>query len=308
MHRWTCGLATAVCVILSQPAVQVADGGCFDWMFGREPERPAVAYYAPATTCSPCCPPTVAYSVPTTTSAAPMTCGSAPMVYSAPQTVAPARINPIPQTYYRTTYKQIPVTVYRPIAGTDVVTGYPVTINRACTTNEWQVQRVPTGVFGMGRLPGKHAAVPMAGPNCSCNAATTMPAAPYYTPPAGGMAIPPTTPMTPGMNLPPTMSPASPPTMSPASPPTMTPGTGGEPAEQRPSLSSNTGTFNGAAQWHRPTRKCRDTGVVSTGNSGSHGPHSSAGQQPAIAPSSGSRRTSASPHHRRRGPAVAESA
>jgi hypothetical protein len=175
-------------------------------------------------------------------------------VYRAPQTVvpAPARINPIPQTYYRTTYRQIPVTVYRPITGTDVVTGYPLTINRPCTTNEWQVQRVPTGVFGMGHHPGLHSSMsaPMAttaAPGCGgCN--TTMPAtSPYYTPPAGGMAVPPTTPMTPGTGLPPATTPPTTPMTTPGSsaPPTMTPGSGVEPAEQRPSLSYTPSTANG---------------------------------------------------------------
>ncbi len=256
MHRGTWSLAAAVCLTLSQPASQVAEAACWDWLFGREPARPNVAYYAPATTCAPCSPATVAYSVPTTTSSAPATtCGSAPMMYGTPQTVVPtqARINPIPQTYYRTTYKQIPVTVYRPVTGTDVVTGYPVAINRACTTTEWQARRVPTGVLGMGYHPGLHTSmsVPMttsAAPSCGCGAATTMPATPpYYTPPAGSMTVPPTSPpMTPSTALPPTAPPMTPSTTIPGSPPTMAPGGSVEPAEQRPSLSESPGVLNGA--------------------------------------------------------------
>ncbi len=243
MHRWTWRLATAACVILSQPNLELAQGeSCMDWLFGREPERPAVVYYSTSAVnaCGPCCPPTVTYSVPSTTCGAPVpSCGQSPMSYQVPQVVAPtpARINPIPQTYYRTTYKQIPVTLYRPISGRDVVTGYPVTIMRPCTTTEWQVRRQPTGIFGRGSLPAMHGAMPattMASPGCGCNGSTSMPAAPpYYSPPAAGMLPPSTPPMTPGTAFPP-------PALPPTTPPTTPPGSTLEPAEQRPALKPET--------------------------------------------------------------------
>ncbi len=56
-------------------------------------------------------------------------------------------------TSYRTTWKTVPVTSYRPIVSTDPVTGCPVTVMKPCTTYAWQADRRECGFFD--RLFGK---------------------------------------------------------------------------------------------------------------------------------------------------------
>lgn len=75
--------------------------------------------------------------------------GAAPMVQPPAQTYTPPtpRINPIPQTYYKTNWKRVPVTSYRPVVSTDPVTGYPLTVMKPCVTYTWQAERVPEGFF-----------------------------------------------------------------------------------------------------------------------------------------------------------------
>jgi hypothetical protein len=142
----------------------------FDWLCGRRDRDnevvvgypvcpPAVCYdpcdpCAPPVVCQPSCPPATATVVqPTPAPVAPSTeYGVAPII----QTPAPARvpapravprINPIPQTYYRTVWKQVPVTSYRPVVSADPVTGCPVTVMKPCTTYQWQATRQRQGFF-----------------------------------------------------------------------------------------------------------------------------------------------------------------
>ena len=56
-------------------------------------------------------------------------------------------------TSYRTTWKTVPVTSYRPVVSTDPVTGCPVTVMKPCTTYAWQADRRACGFFD--RLFGK---------------------------------------------------------------------------------------------------------------------------------------------------------
>lgn len=66
----------------------------------------------------------------------------------APPMMGGGAINPIPQTYYRTTWKPTPVTVYRPSTSRDPITGCPVTVMQPCTTYRWEPQRRRCGFFG----------------------------------------------------------------------------------------------------------------------------------------------------------------
>ena len=52
-------------------------------------------------------------------------------------------VNYVPYTAYRTAYKRVPVTQYRPETNTDPCTGCTVTCMKPCTTYTYQCQRVP---------------------------------------------------------------------------------------------------------------------------------------------------------------------
>jgi hypothetical protein len=52
-----------------------------------------------------------------------------------------------PQTCYQTAYRQVPVTVYRPVTACDPCTGCPVTTMQACTTTTVQAYRVPVTTY-----------------------------------------------------------------------------------------------------------------------------------------------------------------
>jgi hypothetical protein len=48
---------------------------------------------------------------------------------------------------YRTSWKKIPVTSYRPVLSIDPVTGCPVTVMKPCETYTWQAERARCGFF-----------------------------------------------------------------------------------------------------------------------------------------------------------------
>lgn len=52
-------------------------------------------------------------------------------------------VNYVPCTSYRTCYKKVPVTSYKPVTTTDPCTGCTVTCMKPCTTYTMQAQRVP---------------------------------------------------------------------------------------------------------------------------------------------------------------------
>lgn len=52
-------------------------------------------------------------------------------------------VNYVPYTAYRTSWKRVPVTSYRPVTNSDPCTGCTVTCMRPCTTYTYQMQRVP---------------------------------------------------------------------------------------------------------------------------------------------------------------------
>ena len=59
------------------------------------------------------------------------------------QTCSRTVVNYVPQQAFRTAYKRVPVTQYRPVTNTDPCTGCTVTCMKPCTTYTYQCQRVP---------------------------------------------------------------------------------------------------------------------------------------------------------------------
>ncbi len=53
----------------------------------------------------------------------------------------------LPQTAYRSSWAQIPVTTYRPVTTFHPVTGTQVTTMKPCTTFQWQLRRTPVRTF-----------------------------------------------------------------------------------------------------------------------------------------------------------------
>jgi len=108
-----CGVAA---MLLSAPAESSA---CFDCLFGGWGAQTTyrAPYFAP--TYAP------AYSAPACTSCAPQT------------------VRYVPQTYYRTVYRQVPVTTYGAFSGCDPCTGGPVTYYRPVTSWTYQAAWVP---------------------------------------------------------------------------------------------------------------------------------------------------------------------
>jgi hypothetical protein len=88
-------------------------------------------------------------------SSCPQTVGYAPVAANAyglqpgqclktcPQTCSRTVVNYVPHTAYRTEWKRVPVTQYRPVTTSDPCTGCTVTCMRPCTTYTYQCQRVP---------------------------------------------------------------------------------------------------------------------------------------------------------------------
>ena len=145
-----------------------------------------------------------------------------------------------PYTTYRTAWAQVPVTYFRPVAGTDPATGCPVTSMQPCTTYTWQVQRVP--VVGYRPVYQTAAVVPTvttvaqpvvtapATPSCAC-AGQAAPSA-VQVMPGAGTAIPQNTipyGTTPGITVPPGYS------IPGTTPGAVAPGTGGA-ADTQPTL------------------------------------------------------------------------
>ncbi|MBM4003317.1 MAG: hypothetical protein FJ295_08520 [Planctomycetes bacterium] len=99
----------------------------------------------------------------------------------------PLTVNIAPQVSYRTSWIQVPVTSYRPVAGFDPRTGQYVTVYQPCTSTTWQAQRVPTLIqrpIVVGNAPGMSGA---ACANGGCGV-TVAPMAPYFGSPAAPAA------------------------------------------------------------------------------------------------------------------------
>ena len=59
------------------------------------------------------------------------------------QTCSRTVVNYVPYTAYRTSWKRVPNTQYRPVTNSDPCTGCTVTCMKPCTTYSWQMERQP---------------------------------------------------------------------------------------------------------------------------------------------------------------------
>ncbi len=105
-------------------------GPLLDWIRARRCARAA----------KNCC------QTPTQTAACtPDACGLQPgqCMKTCEQTCSRTVVNYVPYTAYRTCWKRVPVTQYKPVTNTDPCSGCTVTCMRPCTTYTYQMQRVP---------------------------------------------------------------------------------------------------------------------------------------------------------------------
>ena len=201
-RTWRVTVLTSLIIALGGfSAADVQGGQVLDWLFGggSSTNKQVVAYYPP-TAYAPQPgmayqayyggQPTVAYQVPAANVYAPTAACPPPAAACCPQPVvcppqptnswswlgscfggrsspSPAvvpSINPIPQTYYRTTWKRVPVTSFRPVTSADPITGCPVTVMKPCTTYTWQADRRECNFFD--RLLGRCSRAPAATQPC----------------------------------------------------------------------------------------------------------------------------------------------
>lgn len=115
-------------------ADQAEAGPLLDWLRGRRCQR-AQRALARCNTCPT--PQTVGYA-PNAAGLQPGQC-----MTTCEQTCSRVVVNYVPYTAYRTCYKRVPVTTYRPVTTSDPCTGCTVTCMKPCTTYTYQQQRVP---------------------------------------------------------------------------------------------------------------------------------------------------------------------
>ena len=109
-------------------ADQAQGGPLLDWLRGRRCRRATVPFLSGQTAVAPA-----------------STCGLQPgqCMTTCQQTCSRVVVNYVPCTAYRTCYKRVPVTTYRPVTTSDPCTGCTVTCMKPCTTYTYQLQRVP---------------------------------------------------------------------------------------------------------------------------------------------------------------------
>ena len=246
-------------ILLAAGVVELpqASGGLVDFMFnGCAPPPTEVCY--PTTPVyqameSECCEPNVQFQSPDASCCPPTmvqpqsSCG-----FRWPSCLS--RGNSYSEPAYRTTWKTVPVTSYRPVTMTDHATGCPVTVMKPCTTYAWQADRRPCGFFD--RLFGQCDEAQPCAPMCTSMptdcmegmvtsggfgsttvvgeptpAVPTPAGTPYYSPsppsvlttptPAPGSAVPPAASQPPTLNQPPssTFPGYAPPATAPVAPP-----------------------------------------------------------------------------------------
>lgn len=115
--------ATLLAVI---PSDADADGPLRRWWRGRKAKQSA---------CSTCATPAAA---PNAYNLQPGQC-----MTTCQKTCTRTVVNYVPCTSYRTCYKKVAVTSYKPVTNTDPCTGCTVTCMKPCTTYAYQAQRVP---------------------------------------------------------------------------------------------------------------------------------------------------------------------
>ncbi len=133
-------LVAALCAVTLMGSMpQSAEAGpLLDWLRGRRNAccRPTQPVANNCTTCG---------TAPQVAAAAPNSFGLQPgqCMRTCQQTCSRVVVNYVPQTAYRTSWKQVPVTQYRPVTNSDPCTGCTVTCMKPCTTYTYQAQRVP---------------------------------------------------------------------------------------------------------------------------------------------------------------------
>ena len=131
-------LVAALCAVTLMGSIpQSAEAGpLLDWLRGRKCcLRPKQA----ASNCTTC------GFTPQAAAVAPNAFGLQPgqCMKTCQQTCSRVVVNYVPHTAYRTDWKQVPVTQYKPVTNTDPCTGCTVTCMKPCTTYSYQCQRVP---------------------------------------------------------------------------------------------------------------------------------------------------------------------
>lgn len=205
-------LAGVILVHWAAPLSQCHAGPIIDWLFHRNASY-AQPIYAPPTYAQP-----AATYVPTPTYGPAMNyAGGCDPCNQGCQRLT---TNYAPDPYYRTTWVQMPVTNYRPVA--TVTAGYPATTLQPCTTYIWQARRLPS-YEAFRPLYANYAPAPTAG----CASCSVPASAPYYAPATPTSTFGPVT-VSPGTTRPGIVGPSS--TFAP---------TGGSavPADMQPSLS-----------------------------------------------------------------------
>jgi len=118
-------------------------GPLLDWLRGRrsscntcqqQQQQPAYNYYGAQA-------PTTAQYAPVAQNAYGLQPGQC--MKTCQKTCSRTVVNYVPYTAYRTSWKRVPVTTYKPVTNSDPCTGCTVTCMRPCTTYTYQMQRVP---------------------------------------------------------------------------------------------------------------------------------------------------------------------
>jgi hypothetical protein len=146
MLSWKIKSVVALLAVTTFMEAFPTDADAFIFRRWRERRAARIAYYAGAQGC--CGTPVVAAYTPQPACGSCNTCASpcAPAC-PAPCTVTQQVCNYVPQTCYRTVYRQVPVTVYRPVSTCDPCTGCPRTTMHPCTTMQQVAQRVPVTTY-----------------------------------------------------------------------------------------------------------------------------------------------------------------
>lgn len=131
------GVALLVAPLFAASEAQA--GPLLDWLRGRRStsnfqQQPAYNYYGAQA-------PTNAQFASATPNAFGLQPGQC--MKTCQQTCSRTVVNYVPYTAYRTSWKRVPVTTYRPVTNSDPCTGCTVTCMRPCTTYTYQMQRVP---------------------------------------------------------------------------------------------------------------------------------------------------------------------
>ena len=127
------GISMLIASLFSSTEAQA--GPLLDWLRGKRScnQQPNYNYYG---TQAP---------VAQTVNFAPNAAGLQPgqCMKTCQKTCSRTVVNYVPYTAYRTSWKRVPVTTYRPVTNSDPCTGCTVTCMRPCTKYTYQMQRVP---------------------------------------------------------------------------------------------------------------------------------------------------------------------